>query len=68
VFIRYFSFREKSSDEKNYWSIDKMQTKQISKPIYAQCRLCFKKYDMLEWGVSCPSCSKVKSDKNRKKS
>ena len=26
------------------------------KPIYAQCRECFKKYDMITWGVSCPTC------------
>ena len=43
-----------------------MQTKQISKPIYAQCHVCFKKYDMIEWGVSCPSCNNSK-DKDRKK-
>nr|AQS29168.1 hypothetical protein [uncultured archaeon] len=41
-----------------------MQLKSI-KPIYAQCRLCFKKYNMLEWGVSCPCCTK--SDDNKKK-
>ena len=44
-----------------------MQTKQISKPIYAQCRQCFKKYDMTEWGVSCPSCSKLKVNKDSRK-
>jgi len=43
-----------------------MQIKQISKPVYAQCHTCFKKYDMVEWGVSCPSCSKTEN-KNQKK-
>jgi Zn finger protein HypA/HybF involved in hydrogenase expression len=40
-----------------------MQLK-IVKPIYAQCRICFKKYNMIEWGVECPGCSKIKSNKS----
>ncbi len=35
----------------------KMQLK-FTKPVFAQCRTCFKKYDMVEWGVDCPSCKK----------
>lgn len=35
------------------------------KPIYAQCRICFKKYDMIEWGVSCPSCKNKDKDKRK---
>lgn len=36
-----------------------MQLK-LSKPVYAQCRTCFKRYDMVEYGVECPCCSKTK--------
>ena len=32
----------------------------FDKPVYAQCRICFKKYDMVEWGVECPTCKKKK--------
>jgi len=37
-----------------------------SKPIYAQCRQCFKKYDMIEYGVSCPTC-RDKTDNGKKR-
>lgn len=37
-----------------------------SKPIYAQCRQCFKKYDMITYGVSCPTC-KDKTDKDKRR-
>ncbi|MEK6953331.1 MAG: hypothetical protein AABX29_10060 [Nanoarchaeota archaeon] len=29
--------------------------KQIQ-PVYAQCHICYKKYDMVRYGVSCPGC------------
>lgn len=44
----------------------KMQSKMIQRPIYAQCRICFKRYDMVEYGASCPSC-KDKDFKDKKK-
>ena len=37
-----------------------------SKPIYAQCRQCFKKYDMITYGVACPTC-KDKTDKGKRR-
>ncbi|MDD5193857.1 MAG: hypothetical protein PHF67_04720 [Candidatus Nanoarchaeia archaeon] len=38
----------------------------FSKPIFAQCPVCFKQYNMVEWGVRCPSCKDTKN-KNSKK-
>ena len=42
-------------------NLNKMKSQQTS-PVYAQCHICYKKYDMVRYGVSCPGC-KDKSDK-----
>lgn len=41
----------------------KMIKMKFDKPVYTQCRTCFKLYNMVEWGVNCPTC-KEKSIKN----
>jgi Zn finger protein HypA/HybF involved in hydrogenase expression len=33
------------------------------KPVYAQCSICSKKYDMVVWGVRCPTCKDKKPKK-----
>lgn len=33
------------------------------KPVYAQCPHCSKKYDMVKWGVRCPTCKDKKFKK-----
>lgn len=35
------------------------------KPIYAHCRICTKRYDMVQWGVKCPSCNKDKGKRKK---
>ena len=39
-----------------------MKLKHI-KPILAQCHICYKKYDMVRWGVSCPTCKDKPKEK-----
>jgi Zn finger protein HypA/HybF involved in hydrogenase expression len=44
-----------------------MQQLKHIKPVYAQCPNCFKKYDMVEWGVRCPACKDKDFSKENKK-
>jgi len=48
-------------------NLNKMNELKYSKPIYAHCPICFKKYDMVEWGVECPSCKNKKSKEKKTK-
>ena len=40
---------------------------QTHKPIYAQCHICFKKYDMVKWGIRCPTCKDKPKQDNKYK-
>lgn len=44
-----------------------MKLRTVTKPIYAQCNICWKKYDMTEWGVECPSCKSDNYIKDKRK-
>ncbi len=36
-----------------------------SKPVIAQCPICYKKYDMVQYGVSCPTCKDKIKENNK---
>ncbi|MEM0465396.1 MAG: hypothetical protein QXW97_01695 [Candidatus Pacearchaeota archaeon] len=47
----------------------KMIKLKFDKPVYTQCRNCFKLYNMVEFGVDCPICKKkeIKTSKEKTK-
>lgn len=38
---------------------------QLQKPVIAQCHSCWKKYDMVKWGVQCPTCKDKPKEKKK---
>jgi hypothetical protein len=45
----------------------KMIKMKFDKPVMTQCRNCFKLYDMVEYGVKCPTCKDRKMKCNERK-